>query len=114
MGVFIFFINLFEGGVNRSYGIHVAKLADLHEDIITAAYKKLEELETKASSDEQLTLFSPREIQNANESIDQKKETIISELALFNTSTSTPLEALVFIEKTKQVLKGDGNKKTDY
>ena len=57
-GDIIFMHSVVEGSADRSYGIHVAKLANLPNNVLSTAHKKLEELESSAATGNQLSLFS--------------------------------------------------------
>jgi len=46
-GNIVFLHKIVEGSASRSYGIHVAKLAGVPEDVLVAAQKKLDELENE-------------------------------------------------------------------
>ena len=102
----IFFLRkLIVGGVNRSYGIYVAKLASLPANVIEAARKKLNELESASNSSNQLTLFSENLLIPAHTENDKINKDIIDELTDLDTSKTTPLEALIFLDKLKAKLK---------
>lgn len=104
-GDIVFLHKLEEGVANKSYGIHVAKLAGLPESVISRAKKILDDLESelikdfnkkKTSKKEvvQLTLFSP---------IERK---IFDEIKDLNLNKVTPLEAFDFLRKLKQMIEG--------
>ena len=55
----LFLHKILPGGADKSYGIHVARLAGLPAEVIRRAQKRLAELEDKNHPDEeQLLLFS--------------------------------------------------------
>jgi len=116
-GEVIFLRKLVRGGTSRSYGIQVAKLAGIPEEVIERAREVLANLElaeydgggkpfwsrTKKKTDEpavtQPNLFSIKE-----NPILKELETELGKLEL---ETLTPLEALNLIWKWKKRLKGD-------
>ncbi len=96
----IFLHKILEGGADKSYGIHVAKLAGLPSDVIKRAQKNLAELEDKKwqkkkapPKEEQFLLFSETpvdELQNRIKALDLNK--------------TTPLEAFQFLVKLQNEL----------
>ena len=46
-GTIVFLHKIVEGAASRSYGIHVAKLAGVPEEVLLSAQKKLNELENE-------------------------------------------------------------------
>ena len=84
-----------DGAVDKSYGINVAKLAELPNDVITNAYKILKDLEseTPKSNVEQLSM-------DFNE---PKKDELREYIKTLNPLEMTPLEALnIIYEITKK------------
>ncbi len=97
----IFLHKLQEGVANRSYGIHVAKLAGLPDVVIKRAMEILENLEdgllkekkiVKDSEYKQLTLFKPIEY------------VICDELRALNINKLTPLDAFDVLRKLKTMI----------
>ncbi|MCX7769650.1 MAG: DNA mismatch repair protein MutS [Proteobacteria bacterium] len=103
-GEIVFLHKLQEGVANRSYGIHVAKLAGLPESVIQRAQKILEELEEELVKDPnrrksmkkedkiQLSLFSPLE----KKVFDEIKESDLNNM--------TPLMAFDLLRKLKGMI----------
>ncbi len=98
----VFLHKILPGGTDRSYGIHVAKLAGLPFPAIKIAEEMLEKIgKAPASSPQknqpkQLDLFAetpPEEI---------LKETIIAELRTLDPDAITPLEALAHLSRWKK------------
>ena len=93
-----FLHRIVRGGADRSYGVHVARLAGMPKALVTRAWTLLDELESKLHNVEsdgikmnQLELFS----------LDSKLKQEIKKLDIDNT---TPLEALAFLYRLyKQV-----------
>ncbi len=117
-----FLYKVVEGFSNKSYGIHVAKLAGIKEEIIKRAYevlyyfeegenpiKKTIESELKQpvenfSKDEEiLPLFNQiNEIGQINLT---KEKVVIEELEKIDIGNITPVEALLFLSELKKKLK---------
>jgi DNA mismatch repair protein MutS len=90
-GDVVFLHKIVPGAADRSYGIHVARLAGLPRDVITRAYAILAELERKeagveknASPGPQLDLFA------------SSSPKFMIELDSIDINTLTPIEALQF------------------
>jgi len=118
-GRVIFLHTVKEGKADRSYGIHVAQLAELPEEIIRRAEQILIQLEGKnQGSDEsrdhetikrdqaekgpeQLSLFAPVE----SVQLPKKQLTLIKEIEELNLLSMTPLDALNFLYQFQQKVK---------
>ena len=119
-GELIFLHKMLPGAADKSYGIHVAKLAGLPKDLLTRATVILERLEkkeelllesteqetkalekrtrakhTEADKEEQLSLFGM---------INEKESSIVKMVAELNLLTMTPLEALNALHALQQKL----------
>ncbi|MEW6744532.1 MAG: DNA mismatch repair protein MutS [Planctomycetota bacterium] len=108
----VFLHHIVEGGTDRSYGVHVARLAGVPEKVITRARGILKDLERRAPLPSppaappdareqrpqlrQLLLFDP------------PAETIAGELRRLDPNTLTPLQALQKLQEWKQLLDGEG------
>ena len=105
----IFLRKIVEGGTNRSYGIQVARIAGVSEDVIQRAAEILNNLEagefdiegkprfakdkTRSKSAGQLSLFA------------DEREILIQEIDNVVIEEMTPLEALVLLGKWKDRIK---------
>ncbi|WP_273752985.1 DNA mismatch repair protein MutS [Leuconostoc mesenteroides] len=96
-----------QGPADKSYGIHVAALAGLPDELIANATTILSELENqealvpepKASGlSEQVALFNVSDV-------DPKTETLFQKLDSINISTMTPLEALNVLAELQKLRK---------
>lgn len=95
-----------EGSIDKSYGVHVAKLAKMPECIITRANEILSQYETGKKKSGLVTnkvqlamdLFNDNEKKNTDDTLTKK----IKELDPIN---MTPLEALNYLYKLKEDLK---------
>ena len=105
-GEVIFLHEVIDGAADRSYGIHVAKLAGLPTAVLERAEQVLTKLENENqhkrlnSFDNELPLFSyvPKEI---------KKSPVIDELEKLNPDDMTAREALQKLYDLKELLKKD-------
>ena len=97
----VFLYKVEDGRANESYGIHVAKLAELPDSLIERAKVILKELEQQEQIDElddeqleQLTFFPVEEKKDEEEKLDSKEMNVIRELKQLNLLEMTPLDAL--------------------
>ncbi|MBZ5750521.1 MULTISPECIES: DNA mismatch repair protein MutS [Metabacillus] len=110
-GKVVFLHKIEEGAADKSYGIHVAELADLPKSLITRAKEILIELEadktvtkpmTKETvvkeevyTDAQLSLFSEeKKIPKKAPSLQKKEQAVIDLLKSMNLLEMTPLDAM--------------------
>ncbi len=92
-GRVIFLYKIVPGGVDRSYGIHVAQLAGLPKSVVHRASEVLEELEGDSRKGEKLkTRQRKREAQQI--SFFGQKPPVLNELEKLDVDSMTPLEAL--------------------
>lgn len=98
-GEVIFLYKIVPGGVDKSYGIHVAKLAGLPKSVVHRAREVLEELEE--NSRRPLVKRSLKGRQRAKEAVPQQlplwgqKSPLIEELKKLDIDSLTPLEAII-------------------
>jgi DNA mismatch repair protein MutS len=117
----VFLHKIVKGGADRSYGIHVAKLAGLPDDVVDRAKEVLKNLESeelnpsnnmpklakskkrklRRKPNNQLSLFVPsRE--------DNNHQPIIDELKRLDPLSMTPLEALKELDRLKKMVDDEG------
>lgn len=92
------------GAVDKSYGIHVARLANMPEDLLKRSEEILKEYETGSKKREE----SKEKIQlsmNFYEEETSKNNDIIRKLEQINPLNMTPLEALNFLYELKNSIK---------
>jgi len=101
----VFMRKILPGCTDKSYGIHVARLAGLPSPVLKRAYEKLRTLENKESpspvpkkDDSQLPLFS------AAPPISTAQAEILDDLKLANPNQMTPLDALQKLSKWQDLL----------
>jgi len=97
-GEVIFLRKIVPGGVDKSYGIHVAKLAGLPKSVVHRAQKVLEELETDSRQLTTKPSFRsrrrPREVAPQQLPLLGQKSPLMEELEKLEIDSLTPLEAL--------------------
>lgn len=104
-GEVVFLHHIKEGKADKSYGVHVAKLAHLPDDIINRAnylletYEATSALREQSSSDEQLTLFETNDQPPIQKNVD-----VINELQGVNLMNMTPMDAMNFLYELKKKL----------
>lgn len=94
-GEVVFLYRILPGVAEKSYGIQVAKLAQLPQEVMVEAQKKLAELEKKLvvkRANELLPLFAPHE------------HPVLEELRQLEPEKLTPLEALNLLFRLKEKL----------
>ncbi len=94
-----FLYKIKEGAANRSYGVHVAYLAQLPESVLKQAAKYLHELERQ----DKMSLSTSYEIEEDIKK-ESKVESLIKTIDIENT---TPLQALNHLIQLQKLLKDD-------
>jgi DNA mismatch repair protein MutS len=99
----VFLYKIVEGGVDKSYGIEVAKLAGLPREIVARARGVLDELENKQikkgqTNPNQIGMFVEREQRN----LDAGKNNLLVEIEQLNLNELTPLEAMNKLSEIKK------------
>ncbi|MDX2112484.1 MAG: DNA mismatch repair protein MutS [Alphaproteobacteria bacterium] len=104
-GELVFLHEVTSGTADRSYGIHVAKLAGLPEPVISRASEILRQLEAEHSQEvpASLPLFSYSS-SPAAASLPVKEEAVLAELESINPDTLSPKEALALLYQLKEKL----------
>jgi DNA mismatch repair protein MutS len=88
----VFLRKIVEGGADRSYGIHVARLAGLPVEVLTRAQQVLTQLESASSQSSQADLFAAPPA--APDASLPRPHPIIEEVRQMDLFSMTPLEAL--------------------
>ncbi len=101
-GELIFLHKVKEGAVDQSYGIHVAKLTDLPDEIIERANVILEELESNTRVERNEQTFEQQSFQLFEEQTPSKVEKQIKSMDLMN---MTPIEALTKLQEIQNQIK---------
>lgn len=101
----IFVRKVIDGVANSSYGLHVAKLAGVPKEILKEANKfQKRHFGEYTIGNMDMDLFSMsqlEEIENTKEDNSIDYDSILTELKEFDLSISTPLQAMVFLQKLK-------------
>jgi DNA mismatch repair protein MutS len=92
-GEVIFLRKIVPGGVDKSYGIHVAKLAGLPKSVLHRANEVLDELEEDSSKTKKILKRQRRKLAPQLSFFSQKTP-VLEELEKLDTNALTPLEAL--------------------
>ncbi len=124
-----FTYKVLEGFTNKSYGIHVAKLAGIKEEIIQRAYEILEKFEANHDLHDKINIYTNntfkqplkdykkeremenlpllKQIQTLTEKKEKEKyyEEIINELKEIDIANLTPLQALNILNNLKSKIK---------
>ena len=104
----IFLRKIVRGGANRSFGIEVASLAGLPEDVIKRAQDILHVLEENdLSKENKLTSTIDTDYANKNKQNNKNIKSIISILEDLNVNNLTPLNAFDMLIQLKNYLKKD-------
>ncbi|MCM3761342.1 DNA mismatch repair protein MutS [Alkalihalobacillus oceani] len=123
-GTVVFLHKVIDGQADRSYGIYVAQLAELPEEVISRADDLLKELEKGGGQawhasppqqvGEQLSLFEEAAIAETAATTERKKkpsrrlekeEAVIKQLNEKDVLHMTPIEAISFINELQRLLK---------
>ncbi len=108
-----FLYKIMEGFSNKSYGVHVAKLAGIEEKIIKRAYEilyKLEE-EQERKIDEAIINLSQKKadylplFEEVQDSSEKEYQQIIKEIEDLDLASITPIDAMVFLNNLKKRIK---------
>jgi DNA mismatch repair protein MutS len=93
-GEVIFLRKIIPGGVDRSYGIHVAKLAGLPRSVVNRAQEVLDELESENGKQTQTGRKRTKKETGQQISLFSEKSPVLEELSKLDIDSLTPLEAL--------------------
>lgn len=109
----IFLRKIVEGGTDKSYGIHVARLAGIPREVIQRARIILNNLEAATLDVNGKPKFAPlKTAQNSKQPAQlklflSKQDIVIEEIRKLETSRMSPLEALNKLDELKQKLEED-------
>ncbi|MGP6146195.1 DNA mismatch repair protein MutS [Jeotgalibaca sp. A122] len=103
-GELVFLHKIMTGPADKSYGLHVAKLAGMPEDLLVEAKQILERLENTekvsvpVDSTQQLSLFTENQL-------DMNEKQVVNEMSEFSLENHSPLQAMNQLNEWKQLLK---------
>jgi DNA mismatch repair protein MutS len=103
-GELIFLHEVAKGTADRSYGIHVAKLAGLPANVITRAADILHQLEQQQLKNGQVPASLPLFSYTPAVAVDAKLEAITQEIQAINPDALSPREALQLLYKLKDMV----------
>ena len=115
-GELVFLHKIQPGPADKSYGIHVAKLAGLPNGLLHRANDILTQLEQQAADDHQTAQTSqeapekPSELQTSLfplEQIDDKQAEVVSQLKKLDLMSKTPMQIMNQVYKWQQKINGD-------
>jgi len=89
-GTVVFLHRILPGGADRSYGVHVARLAGLPRPVVLRAQELLEELEARRDG----APPRQREAPSAQLSLFKRDDTLLREISSLDVDSMTPLEAI--------------------
>ncbi|MDO4575962.1 MAG: DNA mismatch repair protein MutS [Planctomycetia bacterium] len=111
----VFLHKIIEGATDKSYGIHVARLAGVPREVLDRAHEILAEMENRDESPQTLTISRQKRPGHARIRtevgdiqlllFDPKDPPMVEELRKTNVDNLTPLQALTLLEKWKKELK---------
>ncbi len=105
----VFLHRILPGGTDKSYGIHVAKLAGIPKSILTRANEILEELQStfaKEATGERLARHKTR-APDRDALFVQKHKSVLDKLATTDLNHLTPLEAINLLSQIKEEIAGE-------
>jgi DNA mismatch repair protein MutS len=100
----VFLHRILPGGTDKSYGIHVAKLAGLPKPILARSNEILEELESafaKEATGERLAKHKTKE-PDGDALFIQKHKSVLDKLASTDVNNLTPIEAINLLSQIKR------------
>lgn len=107
-GDIVFLHRIIPGGADKSYGVHVARLAGLPEAVLVRAQKILGSLEKRSLENRaQSRPVSAADASSSQETLFQHRltQSLLDDLALIDINSLTPLEALTRLNELKNKLK---------
>lgn len=118
----IFLREIVKGGADKSYGIEVAKLSGVPQNVLNRSKKILKKLEARKNlienkiKAEQMLLFSSYnedkekiEEEEVQEIISENESKVLEMLKNINLNALTPLESLIKLNELKKILDGGKN-----
>jgi len=112
----VFLHRILPGGTDKSYGIHVAKLAGIPISILERSKEILEELENtfaKEASGQHLAKHKTKE-PSAESLFVQKHKSVLDKLSSTDVNNLTPIEAINLLSQIKEEIdKEGGRQRTD-
>ncbi|MBI14894.1 MAG: DNA mismatch repair protein MutS [Chloroflexi bacterium] len=98
----VFLRKVIPGGANKSYGVHVAKLAGLPNPVINRAWELLNELEKSNISNSDTHIESGIQLDFLNE-----PNHVLEEIKRIDIASLTPLEAITKLYELQKIIDSD-------
>jgi len=102
-GKVVFLYQVLEGPANQSYGVQVAKLAGIPEEVLETAKQRLNFLEEHSNSSPQSDLFNSAKERKSSVANDS----IIEKLKEIDINSTSPIEALQLLHELQSKLETD-------
>ena len=102
-GKVVFLYQVLEGPANQSYGVQVAKLAGIPEEVLETAKQRLNFLEEQSNSSPQTDLFNSAKERKSSVANDS----IIEKLKEIDINSTSPIEALQLLHELQSKLETD-------
>ncbi len=104
----VFLYKIVEGGVDKSYGIEVAKLAGLPTDLISRAQQVLQDLEKKkvkkgTTNPDQMAMFAGSQDRVAGSIKSEKESQALDKLKGLDVNNMTPIQAIEELHRVKKI-----------
>ena len=100
----VFLYKILPGGTDKSYGIHVAKLASVPQSILDRSKEILEELESTFEKEATGSHLSRHKTKETNKDLlfVQKHKSVLEKLASTDVNNLTPIEAINLLNQIKR------------
>ena len=111
-GDVVFLHRIVPGGADKSYGVHVARLAGLPKGVINRAWEVLEDLEREGRGSQRSRAGNSRSAKKARSQqislFQQDESPVVDEVRRLDIANLTPLEAINKLYQLQEQAKADG------
>ncbi len=111
-GDVVFLHRIVPGGADKSYGVHVARLAGLPKGVISRAWEVLEDLEREGRGSQRSKAGNSRGAKKARSQqislFQQEENPVVDEVRRLDIANLTPLEAINKLYQLQEQAKADG------
>jgi DNA mismatch repair protein MutS len=107
----VFLHKILPGGTDKSYGIHVAKLAGLPKPILERSKEILAELETTFAKEATGSHLAKHKTKLPDQELlfVQQHKSVLDELSSLDTNNLTPLDAINLLDRLKKEISVKSN-----
>ncbi|MHC5182585.1 MAG: MutS-related protein, partial [Planctomycetota bacterium] len=106
-GDVVFLHKIIPGGTDKSYGVHVAKLAGVPKSILTRSNEILNDLESTFAKEAAGEYLSKNKTTNDEQMLFvQKHKSVLDKLNGLDVNTLTPIEAINLLAEIQQEMEG--------